>query len=183
MHARIQNDIIVEYPLLNLYQLFPNVSLPADLTKDESLPEGIVYVHPTSTPAFDPLTQGVRITTPIKEGSKWVTVWEVYELDEDTVAANLRVQNQELVDLYDQHLTRHLDQVARTKRYDSRITCALRAGYPGPFQAEGQAFALWMEECNQLAYQWWAEIEAGTRPMFSTPEEFIAQLPPFSWPQ
>ena len=71
---------------------------------------------------------------------------------------------------------------SQTKKYDNRITCALRAGYSGPFQAEGQAFALWMDSCNALAYQWLSEIKSGTKPMFNSTSEFIENLPKIVWP-
>ncbi len=38
---------------------------------------------------------------------------------------------------FDAALTAHLDATAQAKRYDNRITCMVRAGFPGPFQAEG----------------------------------------------
>lgn len=88
----------------------------------------------------------------------------------------------QLVQQFDQALTSYLDVTAQARRYDNRITCALRAGYTGPFQAEGQAFATWMDGCNALAYQWLAEIEAGTRPMFASTDEFISALPEMVWP-
>ena len=82
---------------------------------------------------------------------------------------------------YEAALTNHLDSVAQSKRYDNRITCALRAGYPGPFQTEGQTFAAWMDECNALAYQMLSDIKTGTRPMFNSVDEFIAELPAINW--
>ena len=66
---------------------------------------------------------------------------------------------------------------------DNRITCALRAGYPGPFQAEGQAFALWMDACNLAAYTLLAEVQAGTRPLPETAQVLIVALPPMMWPE
>ena len=83
---------------------------------------------------------------------------------------------------FEKALTDHLDKTAQARRYDNRITCAVRAGFAGPFQAEGTAFALWMDECNALAYQWLTEVEAGTRPPFATTDEMIAALPPMVWP-
>lgn len=80
-------------------------------------------------------------------------------------------------------LTAHLDATARARRYDSRITCALRAGYPGPFQAEGQAFAAWMDACNAQAYGLLAEVEAGTRPLPTATQALIDVLPPMVWPE
>ena len=80
-------------------------------------------------------------------------------------------------------LDRHLDATAQARRYDNRITCALRAGYPGPFQAEGQAFALWMDACNLAAYTLLAEVQAGTRPLPENTQALIEALPPMVWPE
>lgn len=72
--------------------------------------------------------------------------------------------------------------VAQAKSYDNRITCALRAGYPGPFQAEGMAFSQWMDACNALAYQMLAQVRAGTMVMPSSVEEALSLLEPMVWP-
>ena len=84
---------------------------------------------------------------------------------------------------FDAALTRHLDATAQARRYDNRITCALRAGYPGPFQAEGQAFALWMDACNLAAYTLLAEVQAGTRQLPETTQVLIEALPHMVWPE
>lgn len=84
--------------------------------------------------------------------------------------------------VFDAALVAHLDATARERRYDNRVTCALRAGYPGPFQAEGIAFAAWMDQCNALAYQLLAEVVAGTRPLPSSPQALIDLMPPMVWP-
>lgn len=74
----------------------------------------------------------------------------------------------------------HYDAVAQAKKYDSRLTCALRAGYAGPFQVEGQMFAVWMDECNALAYSVLAEVQAGSRAQ-PTVSEFLTMLPAAPW--
>lgn len=74
------------------------------------------------------------------------------------------------------------DITARSRGYDSRITCALRAGYPGPFQAEGLAFASWMDTCNATAYQMLAQVQAGTMAMPATTSDALALLPEMVWP-
>ena len=79
-------------------------------------------------------------------------------------------------------MTALFDSTAQSKRYDSRITCALRAGYAGPFQAEGQAFASWMDACNALGYTLLAEVQANTRPMPATISDALALLPAMVWP-
>jgi hypothetical protein len=78
-------------------------------------------------------------------------------------------------------LESHYDTAAQSRRYDNRLTCALRAGYPGHFQAEGLAFAVWMDECNAYAYGQMALVQAGEREQ-PTPDELVAELPPMVWP-
>lgn len=89
---------------------------------------------------------------------------------------------EEQVTVFDAALVAHLDATARERRYDNRVTCALRAGYPGPFQAEGIAFAAWMDQCNALAYSLLAEVVAGTRPMPDSPQALIDLMPAMVWP-
>ena len=88
----------------------------------------------------------------------------------------------EQIAVFDAALVAHLDATARERRYDNRATCALRAGYPGPFQAEGIAFASWMDQCNALAYSLLAEVVAGTRPMPESPQALIDLMPAMVWP-
>lgn len=78
-------------------------------------------------------------------------------------------------------LESHYDATAQARRYDNRLTCTLRAGYPGPFQAEGLAFATWMDECNAYAYEQMALVQAGERAQ-PTPDELLAELPAMVWP-
>ena len=73
------------------------------------------------------------------------------------------------------------DAAAQSHRYDNRFTCALRAGYPGPFQAEGLAFASWMDTCNAHGYEVMADCLAGARPI-PTEEEFLGEMPEMVWP-
>ena len=89
---------------------------------------------------------------------------------------------EEQIAVFDAALVVHLDATARERRYDNRVTCALRAGYPGPFRAEGIAFAAWMDQCNALAYQLLAEVVAGTRPMPDSPQALIDLMPAMEWP-
>ena len=83
---------------------------------------------------------------------------------------------------FDTALTNYLDAVARSRRYQDRISCAVRAAYPGPFQAEGTAFAIWMDSCNQQAYQILEAYQQGQIPEPSI-EEFIEMFPLMVWPE
>lgn len=83
---------------------------------------------------------------------------------------------------YDEKLMEHFDATAQQRRYENRVTCALRAGFPGPFQADGLAFAQWMDACNVHGYQLIEDVKSGKRTL-PTVDEFIAELPPMEWPE
>lgn len=89
--------------------------------------------------------------------------------------------NDEIINDLTTALEQHYDAVAKSRRYDNRYTCALRAGYAGPFQAEGQTFAVWMDTCNAYGYQVIADVLAAKRPT-PTAEQLIAELPVIIWP-
>lgn len=89
--------------------------------------------------------------------------------------------NDEIIKALTGALERHYDTTAQSRRYDNRLTCALRAGYAGPFQAEGNAFAIWMDTCNAHGYQVMADVLAGKRSV-PTEAELIAELTPIVWP-
>jgi hypothetical protein len=82
---------------------------------------------------------------------------------------------------YTAALDAFIDAKARECGYDNRITCALRAAYPGPYQAEGLAFAVWMDTCYQQGTQALAEVMAGKRKA-PTIDAFLKSLPSMEWP-
>ena len=193
MYVKIENNTPIEWPVRE-FQIrnAVNASLPVALKAEDVAPFGFEPYAESPKPAFNELVEKVEERDPVKQGSTWVQAWEVVELyspaEREQVLADAAAKAAEeakaaLVASYDQALSNHLDATAQSKRYDNRITCALRAGYPGPFQAEGAAFAAWMDNCNALAYKWWDEINKGTKPMFSSTTEFIAALPTISWPE
>lgn len=123
-----------------------------------------------------------------------------YEYDDDQVASgvvreglepmmqaeidshlNPPLTKEQIIQGYTDALERHYDAEAQSHRYDNRFTCALRAGYPGPFQAEGIAFAVWMDDCNAYAYRQLAEVEARRR-VQPSPGDLVLGLPPMVWP-
>lgn len=74
----------------------------------------------------------------------------------------------------------YYDKVAQVKKYDNRVTCTLRAGYAGPFQSEGLAFAIWMDECNAYGYTVMENVLLGLRGI-PTISELILELPVPPW--
>jgi len=116
----------------------------------------------------------------------WATVSDIATApDEAKVGDGLR--SGVLIDLpssleeYDAALTQHLYATAQERRYSDRISCSVRAGYVGPFQAEGIAFATWMDTCNAIGYTMLSEYQQGLIPQ-PTIAEMLAALPEMAWP-
>ena len=78
-------------------------------------------------------------------------------------------------------IQQHLNAAARAKNYDNIHTAALRAAFAGPYQAEGLAYAQWMDACWAHGYQVLADAQAALRPV-PTAAELIAELPTLELP-
>ena len=104
-----------------------------------------------------------------------------YEYVDGAVVAKVPVVVPPTQGEYTAALEAMYDAKAAERRYDSRLTCALRAGYPGPFQSEGTAFAVWMDTCNMTAYDIMGQVLAGDITMPSI-AELLAMMPPMEWP-
>lgn len=87
----------------------------------------------------------------------------------------------QIITQYESALDAHLDSVAKAHRYNDRFSFALRAGFAGPYQAEGVAFATWMDTCYVQAFAMLQEVLDGTAGQ-PTVEDFIAALPAFALP-
>ena len=75
----------------------------------------------------------------------------------------------------------HLDAAARAKGYDDIRSAALRAGYQGPYHAEGLAFATWMDATWQRGYELLAQWQGGQLAE-PTPQELLALMPTLELP-
>lgn len=88
---------------------------------------------------------------------------------------------EQLIASYESALDAHLDAVAQQHRYRDRVTFAMRAGYPGPWQSEGAKFGTWMDTCNAQAYALLQSVLDGETELPSK-DDFVASLPPFVLP-
>lgn len=76
----------------------------------------------------------------------------------------------------------HLDAMARTKDYDSMLSCVSYAGSANAtFAAEAKAALAWRDACWSYCYQQLAAVQAGTIAA-PTPAQLVAALPVFIWP-
>jgi hypothetical protein len=91
------------------------------------------------------------------------------------------IGNQPSAKEYDDALIDLFDRTAQTKQYDNRITCAMRASYEGPYQAEGAAFGKWMDECYAKAYARQAQAARGES-AYPAAADLVASMPSIDWP-
>lgn len=153
----------------------------AALTPEERELFHVVELTLTPEPVYDRITQScVRDGGECMDG-QWRTKWLVSDLPPEQVAINQASAQAALIASYTAALDAHIDAVAQADRWDSRITCALRASYPNPWQVKGIAFGTWMDTCYALAYQIMADVQAQTRTL-PTIDEFIAEMPVMEWP-
>jgi hypothetical protein len=166
-----------EYTTVESFRLaYPNTSF-GDLYVESNRIAAGLYSIVDSVPSYDRELQQVTPGGVEQIDGIW---YRQYTVSDRTLTDEERMAI--LVGRYDAALTAHLDATAQTRRYDNRITCAVRSGYPGPFQAEGQAFAIWMDSCNAYAYQLLSDVAEGNRLPPESPDAFIAELPEMVWP-
>lgn len=193
------NETSGQYPVseLEIRAEFPNTSFPAPFVP----PENFKVVFGSPYPTYNPVVQQVREVAPtLTQLGHYEQTWEVYQkfetyTDEDgvlhtkesleTAATQLHAEQQLqlMATQFENALDTHLDNVAKQRRYDNRITCMVRAGFAGPFQTEAIAFATWVDSCNIAAYTLLANVQAGTAAPPASVEEFISLLPIMVWPE
>jgi hypothetical protein len=78
MYAKIENDVVVEWPIYDITKIFPNTSFP-DTIIDESLPDGYVIVYPTPEIVTNQYSKNIE-ETPTKKNGKWVQTWKTVDL-------------------------------------------------------------------------------------------------------
>lgn len=150
------------------------VQYPADFFRDpDARAEHGITALELPPPPVPP--EGLVVEEAFTRKELDIAPYEVFELRPQAELDSL------LIDKYEAALDAHLDETALQHRYDNRFTFALRAGYEGPYKAEGVAFAQWMEACNTSFYTLLQEVTAGTRSR-PTMAEFIASLPAFVKP-
>lgn len=97
MHALIQNGTVVEYPIVNLRYRLPNYSLPGDLTNNELLPEGFVFVETDPQPEYNSLTHRLQLVDlPVFDSNRWKVYYEVIPLTDTEVSQKLNLEAQNI---------------------------------------------------------------------------------------
>jgi len=160
----------------------PQVSLPETIDADTAAEYNMDLVYPVDQPTITAY-QTVTLSYALDATSgKWQQVWTVTDLtDPDQIAAIKAAADAATKTHAIAVIQKYLDTSAQAKGYDDIKSAALRAGYAGPYQAEGTAFAIWMDACWAKSYTLLADVLANVITV-PTDDELIAQMPVLSLP-
>ena len=88
-YARIENDVVVEYPLYEgeIRLRYPSVSFP----KPFDPPAGYVAIQETTMPAVD-YTENVALGTPTLVDGAWIQQWDVTAASAEEIAERTESQ-------------------------------------------------------------------------------------------
>ena len=90
---------------------------------------------------------------------------------------------EQIIKAFTDAIQARLDDFARTRNYDGILSAATYATSAVPkFAAEGQYAVQARDATWAAAYQILAEVQSGTRPMPSSPEDIFPELPALQWP-
>jgi hypothetical protein len=157
--------------------LFANVSFPVDISEETAVEFGANTVQSVVQPV-PTLLQTVQ-DTGAQQGADgaWFQTWALQDLtDPEQIAAIVLAEEKRQIAEFTQAVQAYLNEAAQAKGYDDIRSAALRAGYPGPFHAEGVLFAGWMDDCWAACYAILADVKAGSTVKPSAPE-LLTQLP------
>lgn len=90
MYALVNEEVVVEYPIIDLRQRFPNISFPTQI-ETHHLPPGLVKVEPAPMPSVG-RTQYVIEGVPLKNGSVWIQVWEIHNKEASQLVSEQTVK-------------------------------------------------------------------------------------------
>ena len=169
------------YPLGDLLADHPRTSFALPLDPADLVDFGVHAVATVEAPQPD-IEHTLTELDPEPIDGVWTQRWALVDAPPELVAERQATAKAALLRAFTAALEQHYDAKACERHYDNRLTCALRAGYAGPFHAEGTAFAVWMDTCNAHAYTVLAQVEAGQRAMPTGPRALIDELPALVWP-
>lgn len=173
MFAKIENGLVVQYPIFSLQAEFPNLSFPED---GSYIPEGYVRVlHNQPSQQF--LHKSVEGTPALQDGV-YKQVWN-----------NVPLQGQELQDAITAHtkfleaqIQASLDAFARTRNYDGILSACTYATSSVPkFASEAARCVNLRDQTWAAAYQVMADVQEGTTPMPETFQDIQGFLPALTW--
>ena len=82
MYARIENGVLIEWPIMNLRQRLPQVSF-AEVIDNDNLPEGFVFITTALVPTYNTNTHSVVLGDPTLVDGLWIQEYTVIPLSEE----------------------------------------------------------------------------------------------------
>lgn len=82
LFARIENNEVAEYPIVNIQSRFPHTSFCSPITEDQ-LPPGYVIIKEDEYPTINSNTHKIEERTPTKRNGIWTRNLVVVALSED----------------------------------------------------------------------------------------------------
>lgn len=91
MHAEIKDNTVITYPIENIRKHLSEISLPLDLTDNNLLPDGFVYVHQQGPATYNPRThKAVAKQLPECVNGVWVIGYDIVPLSAEDIEAQKR---------------------------------------------------------------------------------------------
>jgi len=96
MFAKVENNAIIEWPILSIQQRFPSTSFPLPTT-DADMPEGYVRIHNSTIPTTSAFQRVVE-QTPVYNGEKWVQNFVVVDMTDAEIQTQQAMREMEARD-------------------------------------------------------------------------------------
>ena len=84
MYALTENNLAIEWPIVNLSYRFPNISFPDPINEDK-LPSGIVRLHIGIIPEYDQTAYRAVLNDPILINEKWIRNYEIVKISAEEI--------------------------------------------------------------------------------------------------
>lgn len=181
-HVKAINGVVVTYPysMQQLQQDYPNTSFsPYTYTEPDTLKDFNVYrVESVPFPEYDKLNYKLTEGLPTIVDGVWYQTWNTVECTSEEVLENINTTKQNL----QAAVQDRLDSFARTRNYDSILSCCTYATSTNPkFQQEAQYCVQARDSHWNACYTILQQFEAGQRPI-PTVEQLLSEMPILQWP-
>lgn len=159
-----------------------NVSFPAVWDKEVLEYLGIEVVFPSPQPVYDPITQFIQLSAPVKsKKGNYEQVWTIFDLDDDTITTNKANRLEQLTTSIINQVQLRLDTFAKEKGYDNMLSAATYATSAiTNFKNEGKQAIKLRDQTWSTLYSILSEVEAGTRTINSF-ADIESDLPVLEW--
>lgn len=165
MFVKYRDGIVLEYPILDIRSMFPNTSLPEDLSNN--LPEDYYYVKDTSIPEYNSITQKLVELDPELKSEKFYRKYAVVDLTENELRSSLDLVKSRLTTA----LASKLNKFASERGYSSIESLVSYANSTNPtFKWEAEQGILARDKAWTELFDIFNGIDNGNIPLTSISE-------------